>query len=291
MARIRTIKPEFWKHEDLSALPEPTHMLAAALLNYADDEGYFNANPGLVKAECSPLREPSVSIHDSLTRLAKIGYLQFGTGSDSKQYGRVVTFLEHQVINRPSPSKIKALVQVWERSLNPHGVITEPSVPERNREQGTGKGKEQGKEPSVPQERDVGPVERVFAHWQTEFRHPKAILDAKRRKVIAAALASYDEATLTAALSGYRNSPHHMGQNERHTVYDDIEIFLRDSKHIEAGLNHARGPPKVLSAVERAREKLRSGNGDGRMVGEQFGSTGTGSMGSAAGLLRRLPDP
>ena len=41
MARIRTIKPDFWKHEDLSALPEITHMLAAALLNHADDEGFF----------------------------------------------------------------------------------------------------------------------------------------------------------------------------------------------------------------------------------------------------------
>ena len=55
MARIRTIKPEFWRHEDLSALPADTHMLAAALLNYADDEGYFNANPKLVEAECFPV--------------------------------------------------------------------------------------------------------------------------------------------------------------------------------------------------------------------------------------------
>ena len=69
MARIRTIKPEFWAHEDLSELPEATHMLAAALLNYADDEGYFNANPMLIKAACSPLREPSVSIQESLTLL------------------------------------------------------------------------------------------------------------------------------------------------------------------------------------------------------------------------------
>ena len=29
MARIRTIKPEFWADEDLSALPIEEHMLAA----------------------------------------------------------------------------------------------------------------------------------------------------------------------------------------------------------------------------------------------------------------------
>jgi hypothetical protein len=139
MARIRTIKPEFWKHEILSNLPEATHMLAAALLNYADDEGYFNANPGLIKAECCPLREPSVSIHDSLTSLSKIGYLQFGIGPDGRRYGRVVSFDDHQRINRPTPSKIKELDITWEESYTTHTQLTEPSLLE-------GKGKEQGKE-------------------------------------------------------------------------------------------------------------------------------------------------
>lgn len=139
MARIRTIKPEFWKHEDLSALPEPTHMLAAALLNHADDEGYFNANPGLVRAECCPLREPSVSVQDSLNSLVKVGYLELFNGSDGKRYGRIVTFDDHQRVNRPTPSKIKLLRTITDSSVSAHGAITDSSPPER-------KGKEQGKE-------------------------------------------------------------------------------------------------------------------------------------------------
>lgn len=140
MARIRTIKPEFWKHEDLSALPEATHLLAAALLNHADDEGYFKANVDLIKAECSPIRDPSVTIHTSLISLSKIGYLKVGTGPDGKRYGWIVKFLDHQVINRPKPSKIKPMNVVWDESVNGHGFIREVSRPERNREQGTGKG-------------------------------------------------------------------------------------------------------------------------------------------------------
>lgn len=145
MARIRTIKPEFWKHEELSALPEPTHMLAGALLNYADDEGYFNANPALVKAECCPLREPSVSVPDSLKSLSKMGYIQLGSTPDGKRYGRIVKFDEHQRVNRPTPSKIKTLGVVWEASPTTHTQITEASPPEgkgkegnREGEQGTG---------------------------------------------------------------------------------------------------------------------------------------------------------
>lgn len=143
MARIRTIKPEFWTHEDLSALPEATHMLAAALLNHADDEGYFNANPGLVKAACCPLREPSVSVQDSLNHLVSAGYIRLGTASDGKRYGHVLTFDDHQRVNRPTASKIKALGLVWDASRTTHARLTEDSSPERNREQG----KEQGIEP------------------------------------------------------------------------------------------------------------------------------------------------
>lgn len=150
MSRIRTIKPDFWKHEDLSALPEATHMLAAALLNYADDDGYFNANPKLIQSECSPLREPSVSIHESLKRLACIGYIRVGKGSDGKTYGQVVTFLDHQRINRPTESKIKGLDIVWEDSLSTHTQLTESSPPERKGKEGKGR---EGKRASAPPDR------------------------------------------------------------------------------------------------------------------------------------------
>ena len=134
MGRIRTIKPEFWRHEDLSV-----HMLAAALLNYADDEGYFNANPGLIKAECLPLREPSVSIHECLNMLCKIGFIRIGRSEDAKVYGHVISFLEHQRINRPTASKIRGLNINWDGSHTTHAQLTEQSSPERKGKEGKGR--------------------------------------------------------------------------------------------------------------------------------------------------------
>lgn len=142
MARIRTIKPGFWKHEDLSELPEATHMLAAALLNYSDDDGYFNANAGLVKAECCPLREPSVSVPDSLKHLSRVGFIRLGTGADGKRYGHVVSFAEHQRVNRPIPSKIKDMEIRWDEAVSDHPQLTEPSPPE---EEGKGNKEREGK--------------------------------------------------------------------------------------------------------------------------------------------------
>lgn len=89
-------------------------------------------------------------------------------------------------------------------------------------------------------------VARVFSHWRDTWNHPRAKLDAKRRQRIREALKlGYSEADLCQAISGYRNSPHHMGRNDRNTVFDDLELFLRDAKHIDAGLKFYAAPPRT----------------------------------------------
>ena len=147
MGRIRTVKPEFWRHEELSKLPEATHLLAASLLNYADDEGYFNANYGLIKSECSPLRDPSVSIHDSITMLCRIGFIRVGQAVDTRRYGHVLTFLDHQRINRPTKSKIAKLSITWEESPTIHPELTDCSPTDHSRKGKEGN-REQGKDSS-----------------------------------------------------------------------------------------------------------------------------------------------
>lgn len=87
-------------------------------------------------------------------------------------------------------------------------------------------------------------VLNLFELWKVEYNHPKAKLDDKRKKKIQAALKLYSFADLVRAIKGYKNSPHHMGKNDRNEVYDDIELFLRDAKHIDQGLKYAdQGAP------------------------------------------------
>ena len=107
---------------------------------------------------------------------------------------------------------------------------------------------------SVPQGGTSGSesIAKVFAHWQQTWNHPRASLDRKRREIIRRALTSYSEADLCQSISGYLNSPHHTGRNERATVYDDIGLFLRDANHIDAGLRFYAQPPETnLSAKTR----------------------------------------
>jgi hypothetical protein len=107
MGRIRTIKPEFHAHEELSALPPETHLFAGALVNYADDEGYFNANPVLVKAGTNPLRGDKTPISEQLTQLERIGYIEVRR-CGLKHYGKVINFELHQRVSHATPSKIKS---------------------------------------------------------------------------------------------------------------------------------------------------------------------------------------
>jgi hypothetical protein len=94
-------------------------------------------------------------------------------------------------------------------------------------------------------EQDPERVRRIFDHWRAVHGHPRATLDAKRRRVILRALDHYSEADLCQSICGYKNSPHHMGQNDRDTVYDSIELMLRDAAHIDAGLRFYANPPRA----------------------------------------------
>lgn len=124
MARIRTVKPDLWIDEDLAEVSEPAMILAIGLLNHADDEGYFKANPKIISSVIFPIREPSVSIPVMLRELSGIGYIKLFKGSDGKEYGLVTNFKKHQAINKPTKSKISELINELENITEDYGSAT-----------------------------------------------------------------------------------------------------------------------------------------------------------------------
>ena len=112
MARIRTVKPDFWRDDALSEISAEAALLAIGLLNHSDDEGYFKANPKLIEADVFPLRKLSRSIPVLLRELSDIGYLSLFLGTDNREYGSISNFSKHQSINKPTASKIKELYTI-----------------------------------------------------------------------------------------------------------------------------------------------------------------------------------
>lgn len=217
MARIRTVKPDFWTDEDLALLDPRTQLLAIGLLNHSDDEGYFKAHPLIVKSVVFPFTEDSVSIQSMLEQLENVGYLTMFKGSDGKAYGLVTNFLLHQKISRPTASKIRDLTIAKDDSVRTHGAVTEDSLPE-------GKGKE-GKGG------ESDDVVCVFSYWQKTMTKPLARLDSSRREKIKTRLKNYSSDQLKKAIDGCASSEYHMGQNDSNKQYNTIDlIFRNDSK-------------------------------------------------------------
>ena len=61
MARIRTIKPEFWEDEKLAKLPIHARLLFIGTWNFADDNGVLLANPVLMKSHIFPYEDIGIS--------------------------------------------------------------------------------------------------------------------------------------------------------------------------------------------------------------------------------------
>lgn len=108
MARIRSVKPEFWKSEAIAALSWEARLGFIALWSYVDDNGVGRDNVKLVAAELFALEDDPTatlakvsSILDELARESRIvRYTNAG-----KAYLCIVNWDEHQKIDRPNKAR------------------------------------------------------------------------------------------------------------------------------------------------------------------------------------------
>jgi hypothetical protein len=134
--RIRTIKPEFWMHEGLCSKSDFTRLLAIALLNWADDEGYFMANPVLIRGQVFPFLDDSKIIPRSLLELSSVGWIELGKDDEGRDVGKIINFAKHQRVDKPKRSTIKDKARFQDASKNNLGLFQEASKEE-------GKGREE----------------------------------------------------------------------------------------------------------------------------------------------------
>jgi hypothetical protein len=107
MARIRTVKPQLFTSRTVSAWPVGIRWTFAGLFTYMDDYGRGLDEARLVKAEVYPLddRMPARKVEEHLAFIAANGPLCRYSVDDSA-FLHIVTWTEHQRVNRPTKSKI-----------------------------------------------------------------------------------------------------------------------------------------------------------------------------------------
>jgi len=169
MSRIRTIKPDFFKHEGLFDAERdtslPLRLAFAGLWTKCDREGRFQWRPRALKTDIMPYDDIDFSrVLDALTaRGFVVRYACQG-----QEYGYIPSWQKHQVINNreaastfPDPSECAHLTDA--------SSTREPRVTETHvHAQGEGKGKEGEREvpPLAPQGgdgEDEGPGESIEA--------------------------------------------------------------------------------------------------------------------------------
>jgi 5-methylcytosine-specific restriction endonuclease McrA len=120
MARIRTIKPEFWESESVGRLSMPARLLFVASLNFADDEGLLRWNEAYLSSQAFVYDELSTErVRELMCELEREQIIfPYKAGTTNQRLAWIVCFKNHQVINRPQQSRL------------PHPSIQNPSFRE-----------------------------------------------------------------------------------------------------------------------------------------------------------------
>jgi hypothetical protein len=259
MAKIRSIKPEFWASEQIMACNRDARLLFIGLWNFCDDAGIHPASHKTLKAKVFPSDDLSEETIKSLVDSLIQNNLIESYCVDNKSYWRVITWKKHQRVNRPHykyPVKHGCdIVETFSEhcsstasTLLEHCSDTDQTELERGSNNpgigiGIGTGNIYGSQSASTQEQVIQEIEtqdqkdteieEVFTYWARIMskRNPK--LDAKRRKTIGFALKNYSLQQLKQAIDGCAKSSYHMGNNDQRKRYDGIDLIFRDAEHIE----------------------------------------------------------
>jgi hypothetical protein len=105
--RIRSIKPEFWRSDDICKLDWATRLLYIGLWSYVDDNGVGRDSDKLIAADLFPQEEDYLgtlaSVRRGLASLADGRQIVRYEVSD-RPYFHIVRWSDHQKIDRPTRS-------------------------------------------------------------------------------------------------------------------------------------------------------------------------------------------
>jgi hypothetical protein len=109
MARIRTIKPQFWGSADVGRMTRDARLLAIGLISMADDDGRFLASPAAILGYVYPNDDglTPARVKKWLQELEGIGFAVFYE-IDGGRYGCLPNYRKHQRISHPQASPLPA---------------------------------------------------------------------------------------------------------------------------------------------------------------------------------------
>lgn len=247
MARIRSVKPEFFSSEKIGMrLPGPegrqARLLFVAMWGHAEDlTGVCRAAPAFLRAQAFPYDDDltAADVDRWLAMLESGGFI-LRYEVNGSHYALVRGFLEHQKIDRPSKP---TLPLPTEDSLHPRRVVDEDSSLEGKGREGSGReidppppptgGAEQRPLLEVdPDSANDTPAPDVLqALWNRvavpEGRPRWQSMNGRERPARSALKACADLERWEAYLRWRLKDPFYRGESDRGWTGADVEWFLR----------------------------------------------------------------
>lgn len=232
MPRIRSIKHEFFINEDLATVSSDARLLAMGLATIADKAGRLEDRPIRIKASLFPYH--SVDVDALLGELSApgVGFIERYV-VDGKRYISIVNFSKHQHPHPKEPeSTIPEPCKATASNGKPRRAVKHNGGPRKAHDE---PGDHRNDHGDLDHRKSIAAQARsVFAFWQEHLNHPRSIFDSKRERAVTARLKDgFTVEQLKTAVRGCKLTPFNMGQNDRHTVYDDIQIICESAKNVE----------------------------------------------------------
>ncbi len=185
MARIRSIKPEFWTDGLMVKLPMHARLFYVGLWNFADDWGVLEDDPDTLKLRVMPADD--IDAVETVELLVARGRLRRATAPDGSPVLVIHRWQEHQRIDKRSPGR-------WG---NPddftYEPATSPRVPESPDESPAGRDggegmERRGRAADKPPPPFVDEFSAVWAHYPRKKARIAAMrcYQARRRAGVAA---------------------------------------------------------------------------------------------------------
>lgn len=109
MARIRSIKPDFWESEEIAGLSRDARLLYIATWNIADDEGLLRWTAPYLKSSAF-IYDDDLSVDGVAALMGELEsadlVVTYRVGPKQLAHGWIPSFRRHQKPNRPQPSKL-----------------------------------------------------------------------------------------------------------------------------------------------------------------------------------------
>lgn len=140
MARIRTVKPDLWKSEQIGDISVESRLLFIGLITQADDYGRLKGSAKLVRSLIFPYDDYTVqNVSEWLSELRENGLIHWFE-VDGKKFIELPTWSDHQRVSHPTDSVLPSHSEA-DSSVSPESLRNLPEEAYRE-----GKGKEGSKE-------------------------------------------------------------------------------------------------------------------------------------------------